>query len=171
MAMAVMKRRLTLLANIRNFIPFAGLLLCLLLSSSSAQAQVFPRGNGIALAGINRFDLYVEIRHWAGMTEDQTGFRLNTQRIFEAGLRSAGISRRAADRHYLVCSLQVTAAGELLAYTTALEYWSIKSTDVHALLWENSTLDTVPKRQFNEELVAAECLQYFTEEWSKWNPS
>ena len=156
-------------ALLRTSIRLSGLF-CLALGSLSVQAQVFPRGNGMALAGLDRADLYVEIRSWIGIAEDQTQFRLSTQRLFETGLRSAGVTRRAADKHYLVCSLQAQTAGNLLAYSTRLEYWNIKSTEVHALLWENGGLSTVATNQFNEKLVADECLRLFTEEWSKWNP-
>ena len=149
---------------------FSFLVLGLLVTGHS-QAQVFPRGTGLALEGIRQFDVYAEVSDWIGMAGDPKEFRLNVQRGFEAGLESAGVSRRVAARDYLICRVQATVAGELVAYTSRVEYWGNTPVGVHALLWENGSIATVPQAQFNEELVATQCANYFAEEWRKWNPS
>ena len=86
-------------------------------------------------------------------------------------MTAAGVRRRAANRNYLVCSVQATLADSFVAYTATLEYWGLRSTDVHTLLWENGAISISPQADFDAELVATECADYFIEEWSKWNPS
>ncbi|MDO8272382.1 MAG: hypothetical protein Q7U82_10785 [Gammaproteobacteria bacterium] len=139
--------------------------------SGHSQAQVYPRGNGLALDGITQFDVYAEVTDWVGLAGDPKEFRLNMQKLFEAGLESAGVYRRVAARDSLICRVQATVAGDLVAYTSRVEYWGNTPVGVHALLWENGTIATVSQNQFNEELVANQCVSYFTEEWLKWNPS
>ncbi len=149
---------------------FVSLLLSFI-AAGSAQAQVYPRGNGLALDGITQFDVYAEVTDWIGMAGDAGEFRLNMQKLFEAGLESAGAHRRVAARDSLICRVQATVAGDLVAYTSRVEYWGNTPVGVHALLWENGTIATASQDQFNEELVANQCVSYFTEEWLKWNPA
>ena len=156
--------------NARRCAVLVSLLLSVIVSGYS-QAQVYPRGNGLALEGIRQFDVYAEVSDWVGMAGDPKEFRLNIQRSFETGLQSAGASRRVASRDSLICRVQATLAGELVAYTARVEYWGITPVGVHALLWENGTIATVPQAQFNEELVATQCASYFAAEWTKWNPA
>ncbi len=138
--------------------------------SMQSQAQVFPRGNGIYLSVIDRFDAYVEIGNWTDLLQDRQEFRLNTQRLFEAGLEAAGAPRRVASKDYLVCSVQAAMAGALVAYTAKIEYWLMNSVGVHYLLWESGNISATEPAQFNEQLVASECVKYFADEWLKWNP-
>lgn len=134
-------------------------------------AQVFPRGNGLSLSGVTQFDFYVQVSNWQGLPADPFEFRLQTQQLFEDKVTAAGVRRRAANRNYLVCNVQAARADGFVAYTATLEYWSLRSTDVHTLLWENGAISTAPVAEFNADLVATECAEYFVEEWSKWNPS
>ncbi len=156
--------------NARRCAVLVSLLLSVIVSGYS-QAQVYPRGNGLALEGIRQFDVYAEVSDWVGMAGDPKEFRLNIQRAFETGLQAAGASRRVASRDSLICRVQATLAGDLVAYTARVEYWGITPVGVHALLWENGTIATVRQAQFNEELVATQCANYFAEEWTKWNPA
>jgi hypothetical protein len=146
-------------------------LLLSVVASGYSQAQVYPRGNGLALDGITQFDVYAEVTDWVGLDVDPKEFRLSMQKVFEAGLESAGAFRRVAARDSLICRVQATVAGDLVAYTARVEYWGNTPVGVHALLWENGTIATVPQVQFNEELVANQCVSYFTAEWLKWNPA
>lgn len=146
----------------------AGCLSLLLFTQS--HAQVFPRGNGISMSGIDRFDAYVEIVNWTDLPQDRQEFRLNTQRLFEAGLEAAGAPRRVASKDYLVCRVQAAMAGELVAYTAKIEYWLMNSVGAHSLLWESGNISAAEATQFNEQLVATECVKYFADEWLKWNP-
>jgi len=141
-----------------------------LLLATQSQAQIFPRGNGISMTGIDRFDAYVEIVNWTGLPQDRQEFRLNTQRFFESGLEAAGAPRRVASKDYLVCRVQATMAGELVAYTAKIEYWLMNSVGAHSLLWESGSISAAESTQFNEELVASQCVKYFADEWLKWNP-
>jgi hypothetical protein len=140
------------------------------LMSGHSQAQVFPGGNGISLSGVKRFDVYVDITDWAGLSADRQEFRLNTQRIFEAGLEAVGAPRLVSALDYLICRVQATIAGDLVAYTTTTQYWEINSTDVHTLLWQHGGIAAVEADEFDEELVGSECVTFFAEEWQKWNP-
>ncbi|MDP1929932.1 MAG: hypothetical protein Q8L60_00575 [Gammaproteobacteria bacterium] len=145
--------------------------LCLFfLQSTLSQAQVFPRGNGISLSGIDRFDAYVEIGNWIELPQDRQEFRLNTQRFFEAGLETVGAPRRVASKDYLVCRVQAATAGALVAYTAKIEYWLMNSVGAHYLQWESGDISATELTQFNEQLVASECVKYFADEWLKWNP-
>ena len=149
------------------------LAVCLVLSfmlSMQSQAQVFPRGNGISLSGVDRFDAYVGISDWSGMSQDRQKFRLTTQRLFEEGLVTVGAPRRVAAKDYLVCRVQAALVGGLVAYSTEIEYWLRNSVGAHYLLWESGSIATVEPAQFNEQLVATECVKYFADEWLKWNP-
>ena len=156
--------------NTRRCAVLFSLLLSVVVSGHS-QAQVYPRGNGLALDGITQFDVYAEVTDWVGLAGDSKEFRLNMQKLFEAGLESAGVYRRVAARDSLICRVQATVAGDLVAYTSRVEYWGNTPVGVHALLWENGTIATVSQGQFNEELVASQCVSYFSEEWLKWNPA
>lgn len=146
------------------------IILAMLLSvSSHLNAQVFPQGNGISLENRHQFDLYVQIGDWKDMVQDASEFRLNTLRQFESGLQTGGVSRRTASRNYLVCNVQVARNGNRVAYTTAVEYWGLQSTGLHALLWQHSTINLVATNRFNEHLVADECTANFLAEWQRWN--
>ncbi len=157
-----------MILNARRSAVLVSLLLSVVASGYS-QAQVYPRGNGLALDGITQFDVYAEITDWVGLEGDPKEFRLNMQKLFEAGLESAGAYRRVAARDSLICRVQASVAGDLVAYTFRAEYWGNTSVGVHALLWENGSIATVSQDQFTEELVANQCVSYFTEEWLKWN--
>ncbi|MDP1929931.1 MAG: hypothetical protein Q8L60_00570 [Gammaproteobacteria bacterium] len=148
----------------------AGCLFLFLILSMSSRAQVFPRGNGISLSGIDRFDAYVGISNWTGMSQDRQEFRLNTQRLFEAGLAAAGSPRRVAAKDYLICRVQAAMVGGVVAYSAEIEYWLRNSVGPHYLLWESGDIATAEPAQFNEQLVATECVKYFADEWLKWNP-
>jgi len=148
----------------------AGCLFLSLVASLSSQAQVFPRGNGISLSGIDRFDAYVGINDWTGMSQDLQEFRLSTQRLFEEGLVTVGAPRRVAAKDYLICRVQAAMVGGVVAYSAEIEYWLRNSVGAHHLLWESGNIATVEPAQFNEQLLATECVKYFSDEWLKWNP-
>lgn len=148
----------------------AGCLSLFLTLSMQSQAQVFPRGNGISLSGIDRFDAYVAINDWTGLSQDRQEFRLSTQRLFETGLEAAGAPRRVAAKDYLICRVQAAVLGGLVAYNAEIEYWLRNSVGAHHLLWESGNIATVEPAQFDEQLVATGCVKYFAEEWLKWNP-
>lgn len=157
----------------KSFTRNCTLAVCLVLSlmlPMLSQAQVFPRGNGISLSGIDRFDAYVGISDWSGMPQDRQQFRLTTQRLFEEGLVTVGAPRRVATKDYLVCRVQAALVGGLVAYSTEIEYWLRNSVGAHHLLWESGNIATVEPAQFNEQRVATECVKYFADEWLKWNP-
>jgi hypothetical protein len=145
-------------------------LLGLLLVCSSLQAQVFPRGNSIALTDVKRFDAYVEVLGWDGVELDRGEFRLNAQEIFEQGMEDAGAPRRVASSNYLVCRVQAKQEKRTVAYTSSIQYWSMTPIGVNALLWENGAIGMASSREFDEALVASQCVDLFTEEWQKWNP-
>lgn len=150
---------------------FAPALAVLLMLSFPLQAQVFPRGNGIALTGKNQFDLYVQVNDWRDMQQDMDSFRLATLRQFEQTLQDEGIRRRPANRNYLVCAVQATRSGNQVAYSTTVEYWELESTKVNSLQWQQGGINTVVTNRFNEELVASECATRFLAEWVRWNPA
>ncbi|MDX1490222.1 MAG: hypothetical protein R3332_02975 [Pseudohongiellaceae bacterium] len=143
--------------------------LALLLVSVSAQAQVFPRGNGIAFTDVERFDAYVNIVDWSEMDADRQQFRLNAQKIFEQGMADVGAPRRVASSDYLVCEVQATRDGRRVAYATSVQFWNMTPVGVHGLQWESSKIGLVSSRSFDEELVASQCVDLFTAEWQKWN--
>ena len=152
-----------------SFRVFAPALAALLILGSPLQAQVFPRGNGIALTDKNQFDLYVQMNDWRDMAQDVDSFRLATLRQFEERLQAEGIRRRPAHRNFLVCAVQATTSGNQVAYSTTVEYWELESTKVNSLQWQQSGINTVAASRFNEELVAGECATRFLAEWSRWN--
>lgn len=153
---------------LRRFL--SGTLMLSLLLPWSLQAQVFPRGNGIVLSDINQLDLYVDVSRLLEIPgTDPVGFRLGSQRLLEENLSSIGISRRPSNRLHLVCGVEATKAGALLAYATSVELWERQSTGVHSLLWRSNTIDAVEPGQFNAELLAATCADQFLSEWSRWN--
>jgi hypothetical protein len=157
-------------AHIKLWACFLVSIFCGFVFTSQTHAQVFPRGNGLALAGVSQFDIYVEISTWDGLSLEPQEFRLNTQRLFEAGLTQAGASRRVAARDYLICRVFATAAENEIAYTSRIEFWNMASVGVHHLLWEKGSIATINKNDFNEEAVASLCVQYFTAEWNLHNP-
>ncbi len=124
----------------------------------------------MSLSGIDRFDAYVGISSWTGLPQDRQEFRLNTQRLFEAGLETAGAPRRVASKHYLVCRVHAAMAGGLVAYSAEIEYWLKNSVGPHYLLWKSSNISTAEPTQFSEQLVATQCVKSFADEWLKWNP-
>jgi hypothetical protein len=143
----------------------------LLFMTSPLHAQVFPRGNGIALSGKTQFDLYVQVSDWNNMTQDIDGFRLATLRQFEQTLQDEGIRRRPANRNLLVCAVQATRSGNQVAYSVSVEYWELESTKVNSLQWQQSSINTIASNRFNEQLVAGECGSRLLAEWSRWNPA
>lgn len=145
-------------------------LLSLLLVCTSLQAQVFPRGNSIALQGVNRFDAYMEVLDWDGIDQDRGEFRLNAQKIFEQGMADAGAPRRVASSNYLVCSVQAKQEKRIVAYSISIQYWSMTPVGVNALLWENGSIGMASSVEFDEELAVSHCVELFTAEWQKWNP-
>ncbi len=145
-----------------------GALLCSVLMTMQSQAQVFPRGNGISLSEGEPFDIYVEIPDWNGMPEDRQEFRLKLQKLFVAGVEAAGAPRRVATRNSLICRVQASLSDDLVAYTSSVEYWDITPVGVHTMLWENGGIGITAKKQFDEEMLANQCLKYFTDEWVKW---
>lgn len=148
---------------------FAAALVTMLFLATPLQAQVFPRGNGIALTDKTQFDLYVQVNDWREIPQEIDSFRLTTLRQFEQTLQDAGIRRRPANRNYLVCAVHATRSGDEIAYSTAVEYWELGSTNVNSLLWQHSGINTVAAGRFNEQLVASECASRFLAEWSRWN--
>lgn len=146
--------------------------LLLLMLSGYSGAQVFPGGNGLSLSGLRQFDLHVQIAGWQDMAVDAADFRLLAQREFESRLKSAGVRRQPASRDYLVCKIRALHTDDSsVAYTATLEYWGLRSTDVHTLLWENGALDTVAAADFDAAVVAGKCADAFVDEWSRWNPA
>lgn len=129
----------------------------------------FPRGNGMSLSEDEPFDVYVEIQDWDGMPEDRQEFRLKLQKLFVAGVEAAGASRRVATRNSLICRVQASLADDRVAYASSIEYWDITLVGVHTMLWENGGIGITAKKQFNEAMLANQCLKYFTDEWVKWN--
>lgn len=147
-----------------------GLALALIaIGINSANAQVFPPGNGIVLSDKHRFDQYVEIRDWQNIDLEQSEFRLSTQREFESALKSVGVRRQPSSVDYLVCSIQAISDDTQVAYALALEYWEKHSTDVHVLQWKSDGMSFLAKAAFTPDLVAEQCASYFSEEWMKWN--
>lgn len=147
------------------------LFLFFLLLPWAVQAQVFPRGNGTALTGLHQADIYVNVSDWVDMPREPATFRLDTQRVFEQELISSGISRRSADRHYLVCNVQAMANGTHVTYTATVELWNLRSTDVHTLLWKDGALASVEQEHFGADAVAGDCARSFLTEWNRWNQS
>ena len=138
--------------------------------SGPLHAQVFPGGNGLSMAGVERFDIHVQVASWQGIATDPFEFRLQAQTLFESRLAATGVNRQSASRDYLACHIQAAFSQGVVAYTTTLQYWNLRSTGVNTLLWENGTLATTSLADFTAEQVAGECADYFVEEWSKWNP-
>lgn len=147
------------------------MVICVLVLASDATAQVFPRGNGLSLAGLNQFDMYVQIQQWDGVGSDAGNFRLETLQKMEDEFKAAGIRRRPARRDYLVCNLQASRDGNRIAYNVSLEYWLMASTDVHKLMWQNSQLSLISASRFDESRVALECARLLVNEWQQWNPA
>ena len=144
--------------------------LTIMLLPAIMQAQVFPTGNGIVLSGKTQFDLYVQIGQWQDMRVDASEFRLAALRRWESVLREAGISRRPANRNYVVCSVQAIRTGNQVGYSASVEYWGLESTDVHMLLWQHGAVHITAANRFNEGLIAEQCANSFLSEWQKWNP-
>ncbi|WP_339859422.1 hypothetical protein [Pseudohongiella acticola] len=142
-----------------------------LLLSVPVSSQVFPRGNGLSLSGVNQFDLYVQLSDWQDINADQTEFRRQALEALATRLASIGITRRSASRDYLLCNVRATQSNGLVAYTTTPEYWNLRSTDVHTLLWQNEAIAIVDQAEFSTELVASACADHIMAEWSKWNPA
>jgi hypothetical protein len=142
-----------------------------LLFITQSSAQVFPRGNGISLTGIRNFDVYVDVSQWTDMEQERGQFRMNTQAVFEEALQEAGLSLRPAVREYLICKVQATGTGRNVAYAATLQFWEIDSIDLNRLLWERGNVAVVPQGDFNEERIAAECAEYFVNEWRIHNPT
>lgn len=155
--------------NLRNFLIITSLLSTVILSGQ-VQAQVFPRGNAMALAGISQFDMYVQIQNWENLSSDAGEFRLETLQQLAKELKTAGIIRRPARRDYLVCSLQATRDGNRTAYSASLQYWLMASTGAHKLMWENSHIAIVADRDFTANRIASECAGLIVDEWQRWNP-
>ena len=158
------------MSRIRLVSALAVILLPLVFITQSS-AQVFPRGNGISLTGIRNFDVYVDVSQWTDMTQERGEFRMNTQAVFEEALQEAGVSLRPAVREYLICKVQATGSGRNVAYAATLQFWEIDSIDLNRLLWECGNVAVVSQGDFSEERIAAECAQYFVDEWRIHNPT
>lgn len=148
---------------------FAGLAALLLLTSSTALAQVFPRGNGISLTGLDRVDVFVRVAHWEGLSADPQEFRLDTQRRLVDALERIGVSSRPSRTDQLICNIHAQQDGNQVVYATRLEYWMLKSTDVHVLQWEQEAIGSVRARSFDARQMARICADFFSDEWHKWN--
>lgn len=146
-----------------------GLLMAAFICATQAHAQVFPRGNGIAMSGVDQFDAYMTISQWDNMDADQQAFRSKAQQSFVTGLEEAGARRRSGTGNNLICRVQAVRENNVVAYTARLEYWVMTEVGVNTLTWENGALGAVRANRFSEELVADECVKYFTNEWVKWN--
>ncbi len=146
--------------------------LLLLLLPGLSSAQVFPHGNGLSMSGVKQFDMHIQVASWEDMTVDPMDFRLQAQRKFESVLQSVGVRRQSASRDYLVCKISALRSSDAsIAYTTTLEYWGLRSTNVHTLLWENGALGAVEAADFRAAMLAEKCALTFIDEWSKWNPA
>lgn len=155
--------------DLRNFLIITSLFSTIILSGQ-VQAQVFPRGNAMALADISQFDMYVQIQNWENLRSDAGEFRLETLQQLAKELKTAGIVRRPARRDYLVCNLQATRDGNRIAYSASLQYWLMASTGAHKLLWEDSHITIVGDQDFTAERIASECAALIVDEWQRWNP-
>ena len=150
-------------------VALSGLMMAALVCVSQVQAQVFPRGNGIAMTGVEQFDAYMNISQWDEMEQDQQVFRSKAQQHFTNGLEEAGARRRSGTGNNLICRIQAVRENNVVAYTARLEYWVMTEVGVNTLTWENGALGAVSANRFTEEMVADECVKYFTDEWAKWN--
>jgi len=150
-------------------VALSGLMMAALICVSQVQAQVFPRGNGIAMTGVEQFDAYMNISQWDEMEQEQQAFRSKAQQHFTTGLEEAGARRRSGTGNNLICRIQAVRESNVVAYTARLEYWVMTEVGVNTLTWENGALGAVSADRFTEEMVADECVKYFTDEWAKWN--
>jgi len=158
------------MSRIRLFSALAVILFPLVFITQSS-AQVFPRGNGISLTGVRNFDVYVDVSQWTDMEQERGAFRMNTQAVFEEALQEAGVTLRPSVREYLICKVQATGSGRNVAYAATLQFWEIDSIDLNRLLWERGNVAVVSQRDFSEARIAAECAQYFVDEWRTHNPT
>lgn len=138
--------------------------------TSPAFSQVFPRGNGVSLAGLDRVDVFVRIANWGGLEQDQQEFRLDAQqRLVRAIEDQTGVSARPSRTDQLICNVHAQRDGNQVIYATRLEYWALKSTDVHVLQWEQEAVSSARANRFNAREVASTCAEFFTAEWQRWN--
>lgn len=146
-----------------------GLTTLLALVSSTAYSQVFPRGNGISLTGLDRVDAFVRVAHWDGLQQDSQEFRLDAQRRFVQALEQIGVTSRPSRTDQLICNVHAQRDGNQVVYATRLEYWMLMSTDVHVLQWEQEAVASARVNRFNPRQVASTCAEFFGDEWRKWN--
>jgi len=150
-------------------LPLVGLTTLLLLATGAAYGQVFPRGNGISLAGLDRVDIFVRVANWDGLDEDPQEFRLDAQRRLVRALDRLGVTNRPSRTDQLICNVHAQQEGNQVVYATRLEYWALNSTDVHVLQWEQESIASARSNRFNARQVASTCADFFSEEWRKWN--
>lgn len=153
----------------RKALYLIGLISFLTLVNSTAYGQVFPRGNGISLTGLDRVDVFVRVAHWDGLQQDSQAFRLDAQRRLVQALEKIGVTSRPSRTDQLICNVHAQRDGNQVVYATRLEYWVLKSTDVHVLQWEQEAVASERTSRFNARDVANTCAEFFTVEWRKWN--
>ena len=162
------------IATLRSHFGLAALLLLgisLFLPSSVYAQPRFPRANGESLTGVRTFNTVFEAAVWANVQEDQDEFQRAGQAAFELGLRRDGVGVEEGAPNFLICSVGVAESRDgLMTVHMSVEYFEHESDGVQRLLWETGGMATAGETTFSAERVAETCVDYFTNEWLRWNP-
>lgn len=148
------------------------LVLCGFAGSSKAQGR-FPEDNGSVLRGVRAVDGQVVIAMWPeGIVTSEASFREASQRVFELGLRRAGLRVEASTPNYLICEVSAIKLGELrnVAYMWRVKYFTTEPMGPHRLMWELWGIGYREISDFKGEWLGQECVDTFEGEWLKWNP-
>ena len=147
----------------------ASALLVLIPGHSQGQA-VFPDANGEALAGVTAVDAYFNTTAWIEVEADEDLFQSNAQSAFELGLRRDGVIVDPSAPNYLFCEIKSAQSGEIVVNGFSVQYCTFESNGVHILAWEGGGVVTLGSSRFTAEQVPGDCVDYFANEWLKWNP-
>ena len=141
-------------------------------SVPAVSAQVFPDGNGAALAGVEAFDASVVVVTWLSMDRDRERFQENANASFILALRRDGVRVETSVPNYLFCSISAAEALDTTtAYHWSVQYYDYNATGLHTLLWETGGIVTVGLDNFTPESTIEECANAFASEWLRWNPN
>ena len=126
--------------------------------------------NGEALAGVTTVAAYVGIRNWQGVETDRDRFQNNAQEVFELGLRRDGVIVNEGAPNYLFCNIWAAQTGGTVTFAFQVMYFTCQTIGVHILEWSDGGIVTVGSDNFTPEGMVGSCVDYFANEWLKWNP-
>ena len=115
-------------------------------------------------------DARTPVPNWLNVEDDRDLFQSNAQSAFELGLRRDGVIVDPSAPNYLFCEIKSAQSGEIVVNGFSVQYCTFESSGVHVLTWNAGGLATRGSSHFTAEQVPGDCVDYFANEWLKWNP-